>query len=174
MVQQLKQAFTNPKFVVGFVIFVLLLITAFVYPLISIFEPLEYVATGYEKPGTYVNIVDATNQSGTTLNVDTSSGRLAGILTDEQEESMIKWMVDYGGVDESEIDVEDAEAFLNLWLSTYDPNAEQDGLHLTVSGYNKWVSYLCTHVPYNKNNPYQAGSTYYLSDELQQLLADIP
>ena len=128
MVQQLKQAFTNPKFVVGFVIFVLLLITAFVYPLISIFEPLEYVATGYEKPGTYVNIVDATNQSGTTLNVDTSSGRLAGILTDEQEESMIKWMVDYGGVDESEIDVEDAEAFLNLWLSTYDPDAEQDGL----------------------------------------------
>lgn len=52
--------------------------------------------------------------------------------------------------------------------------AQPDGVHLTVSGYNKWVSYLCTHVPYNKNNPYQAGSTYYLSDELQQLLADIP
>lgn len=52
--------------------------------------------------------------------------------------------------------------------------AQPDGVHLTVSGYNKWVSYLCTHVPYNKNNPYQAGSTYYLSDEVKQLLADIP
>ena len=52
--------------------------------------------------------------------------------------------------------------------------AQPDGVHLTVSGYNKWVSYLCTHVPYNKNNPYQAGSTYYLSDELKQLLSDIP
>ncbi len=52
--------------------------------------------------------------------------------------------------------------------------AQPDGVHLTVSGYNKWVSYLCTHVPYNKNNPYQAGSTYYLSDDVKQLLADIP
>ena len=52
--------------------------------------------------------------------------------------------------------------------------AQPDGIHLTVSGYNKWVSYLCTHVPYNKNNPYQAGSTYYLSDDVKQLLADIP
>ena len=56
-------------------------------------------------------------------------------------------------------------------LSDY---AQPDGVHLTVSGYNKWVSYLCTHVPYNKNNPYQAGSTYYLSDDVKQLLADIP
>lgn len=56
-------------------------------------------------------------------------------------------------------------------LSDY---AQPDGIHLTVSGYNKWVSYLCTHVPYNKNNPYQAGSTYYLSDDLKQMLADIP
>ena len=52
--------------------------------------------------------------------------------------------------------------------------AQPDGVHLTVSGYNKWVSYLCTHVPYNKNNPYQPGSTYYLSDDLKQLLSDIP
>ena len=56
-------------------------------------------------------------------------------------------------------------------LSDY---AQPDGIHLTVSGYNKWVSYLCTHVPYNKNNPYQAGSTYYLTDDLKQMLADIP
>lgn len=52
--------------------------------------------------------------------------------------------------------------------------AQPDGIHLTVSGYNKWVSFLCTHTPYNKNNPYQAGSTYYLSDETKALLADLP
>ena len=45
---------------------------------------------------------------------------------------------------------------------------------LTVSGYNKWVSYLCTHTPYSKNNPYQPGSTYYLSEEMQSQLADLP
>ena len=43
-----------------------------------------------------------------------------------------------------------------------------------VSGYSRWVSYLCTHVPYSKDNPYQAGSTYYLSDDMKNLLSDIP
>ena len=52
--------------------------------------------------------------------------------------------------------------------------AQPDGVHLTVSGYSKWVSYLCTHVPYSKDNPYQAGSTYYLSDDMKNLLSDIP
>ena len=36
--------------------------------------------------------------------------------------------------------------------------SQPDGVHLTVSGYSRWVSYLCTHVPYSKDNPYQAGS----------------
>lgn len=52
--------------------------------------------------------------------------------------------------------------------------AQPDGIHLKVSGYNKWVSFLCTHTPYDKDNPYQAGSTYYLDDSLKQLLADLP
>ena len=52
--------------------------------------------------------------------------------------------------------------------------AQPDGVHLTVSGYSRWVSYLCTHLPYSKNNPYQAGSTYYLSEDMKNLLADIP
>ena len=52
--------------------------------------------------------------------------------------------------------------------------AQPDGVHLTVSGYSKWVSYLCTHLPYDKDNPYQPGSTYYLSDDMKNLLSDIP
>ncbi len=52
--------------------------------------------------------------------------------------------------------------------------AQPDGLHLSGSGYSAWVDYLCTHVPYDKDNPYQIGSTYYLSDELRALLSDLP
>lgn len=52
--------------------------------------------------------------------------------------------------------------------------AEQDGIHLTVAGYTKWVSFLCTHVPYDKDNPYQQGSTYYLDGSVQELLTDLP
>ena len=52
--------------------------------------------------------------------------------------------------------------------------AQPDGIHLTVAGYNAWVSYLCTHVPYDRDNPYQAGSTYYLDDSVKSLLQDLP
>ena len=52
--------------------------------------------------------------------------------------------------------------------------AQPDGIHLSVAGSCNWVSYLCTHVPYNKNNPYQPGSTYYLDDSLKNLLSDLP
>ncbi|MGN0984781.1 MAG: GDSL-type esterase/lipase family protein [Gemmiger sp.] len=52
--------------------------------------------------------------------------------------------------------------------------AEADGVHLTVAGYSKWVSYLCAHVPYDKDNPYQPGTTYYLDDSIRSLLADLP
>lgn len=52
--------------------------------------------------------------------------------------------------------------------------AQPDGLHLSVSGYSTWVNYLCTHVPYDKDNPYQVGSTYYLDDDLKQLISDLP
>lgn len=52
--------------------------------------------------------------------------------------------------------------------------AQPDGLHLSGTGYSTWVDYLRTHVPYDKDNPYQLGSTYYLSDEMRELLSDLP
>lgn len=52
--------------------------------------------------------------------------------------------------------------------------AQPDGLHLSGSGYTAWVNYLCTHVPYDKDNPYQVGSEYYLTDEMKALLSDLP
>ena len=52
--------------------------------------------------------------------------------------------------------------------------AQPDGLHLSGSGYTTWVDYLCTHVPYDKDNPYQAGSEFYLDDTMKSLLSDLP
>ena len=52
--------------------------------------------------------------------------------------------------------------------------AQTDGIHLTPSGYSRWVSFLCTQVPYSKNNPWQPGSVWYLDDAVKNLIADIP
>ena len=67
-----------------------------------------------------------------------------------------------------------ASAFTDSEGALMEEYAQPDGIHLTVSGYTNWVSYLCTHVPYDKDNPYQAGSTYYLDDSIRQLLTDLP
>lgn len=52
--------------------------------------------------------------------------------------------------------------------------AQTDGIHLTKSGYSKWISCLCSSVPYSKNNPWQAGSVWYLDERVKNLIADIP
>lgn len=52
--------------------------------------------------------------------------------------------------------------------------AEADGLHLKVAGYSKWITFLCTHVPYDKDNPYQQGSAYYLDNSVKSLLSALP
>lgn len=71
--------------------------------------------------------------------------------------------------------------FLDLHAEFADENdaliaeyAQPDGLHLTVAGYRRWVAFLCSHTPYNKSNPYQPGSTWYLNASVRDLLKDIP
>lgn len=72
------------------------------------------------------------------------------------------WFLDLNGL------FRDADGSLNA------DYAESDGIHLNVSGYRQWVSFLCSHVPYDRHNPYQAGSTYYLDDSVKELLNDLP
>ncbi len=52
--------------------------------------------------------------------------------------------------------------------------AQPDGIHLTPDGYRKWVEYLTQHTPYNRHNPYQPGSEWYLSGDLLSVLSDLP
>ena len=128
MLHQLKQAFTNPKFLVGFVLFMLMLLISLIYPSLSAFEPLDMVTTGFTAPGTYVSIADVANSNGIGMNVDASAGRLANVLKDEDREKMKDWMVRFGGVAEGDIDLSDTEALLEKWQATYDPAVPQKGL----------------------------------------------
>ena len=52
--------------------------------------------------------------------------------------------------------------------------ANTDGIHMVPDGYSQWIGFLAEHVPYNKNNVYQTGSAYYLTDAMKQLIADLP
>ena len=93
MKNTLRQVFHSPKFVVGFVIFVFILLTMFFYPLINPGDPLEMIGVGtFAPPGTYVSLYDAIGTETETLKLsDADANRLAQRLTYEDRVSMLAW-----------------------------------------------------------------------------------
>jgi ABC-type dipeptide/oligopeptide/nickel transport system permease subunit len=126
----IKQIFHSPRFVVGFVIFMAILLTVIFYPIFVTTDPLEMIGQGnFFKPGTYVNVSETVSAKQYTLNVDVSSeAKLEAKLDDTQRERMADWLVRFGGVDESEIDTSNAAALVELWKNNYSKDADQTGL----------------------------------------------
>lgn len=114
----------------GFVIFLAILLTIIIYPLVVAKDPLAMIGNGnFFKPGTYLSIQDTVNSGKTyKMNVDATASIVESKLTMDNRSMMAEWLEKYGGVDASEIDVTDAEGLIALWEEKYDPNAEQKGL----------------------------------------------
>lgn len=111
MKNTLRQVFHSPKFVIGFSIFALILLTVIIYPLVVIADPLEMVGNGnFFKPGTYVSVKDAVEGTHYTLNIDVQSGSLDNKISADDKNDMKDWLVKYGGVAEADVDVNDTEA----------------------------------------------------------------
>ena len=130
MKNTIKQIFHSGKFVTGFVIFLAILLTIIIYPLVVAKDPLAMIGNGnFFKPGTYLSIQDTVNSGKTyKMNVDATASIVESKLTMDNRSMMAEWLEKYGGVDSSEIDVTDAEGLIALWEEKYDPNAEQKGL----------------------------------------------
>ena len=58
MKNTLKQIFHDKKFIMGFIIFIAILATIIIYPLVVAYSPLEMVGGLFYKPGTYVSVSD--------------------------------------------------------------------------------------------------------------------
>ena len=128
MKNTIKQIFHSGKFVTGFVIFLAILLTIIIYPLVVAKDPLAMIGNFF-KPGTYLSIQDTVNSGKTyKMNVDATASIVESKLTMDNRSMMAEWLEKYGGVDASEIDVTDAEGLIALWEEKYDPNAEQKGL----------------------------------------------
>ena len=126
MKNTIKQIFHSGKFVTGFVIFLAILLTIIIYPLVVAKDPLAMIGNGnFFKPGTYLSIQDTVNSGKTyKMNVDATASIVESKLTMDNRSMMAEWLEKYGGVDASEIDVTDAEGLIALWEEKYDPNAE--------------------------------------------------
>lgn len=116
MKNTLKQLFHSSKFVIGFVIFVAILLTCFIYPLVNPGNPLEMIGVGtFAKPGTYISLYDAvTTEKDTFKFTDADEKRLANALTAADKEAALN-LFESAGLDISELDKNDSEAIIEYW-----------------------------------------------------------
>lgn len=129
MKNTLRQVFHSSKFVGGFVIFVAILLTMFIYPLFNPGDPLQQIGVGtFAKPGTYVSLYDATKTSTETFRLpDADENRMAASLTDEDRVAMVEYFTAME-VDVSDLDVSDTDALLEMWEANYDSSVRPKGM----------------------------------------------
>lgn len=125
----IRQVFRSTNFIIGFVIFMAILLTVIVYPIIVPDPPLAIIGQGtFFPPGTYVSVYDSVGTSAYTLNLgDPATQRIADKLDDEKRLEMKTWLV-ASGIPESEINIADAEKLLAQWQENYDPKKRLPGM----------------------------------------------
>jgi peptide/nickel transport system permease protein len=142
----LRQVFHSGKFVVGFTIFVTILLIVIIYPLIVRHPPLEIIAQGtFFPPGVYVSAYDTITPTTTyTLNLnDAAAKRIANKLSQDDRVAMKEWLV-ADGMPESEIDTADTAKLLSQWDSNYDPDKKIKGMTFAKQRYYQRVNAAIT------------------------------
>lgn len=129
MKHTLQQVFRSGKFVLGFSIFMAILLIVAVYPLIIRNPPLEIIGQGtFFPPGIYVSVYDSLSSPQYTLNLDDAAvKRIASKLNEEDREAIKEWLV-LDGILEAEIDTANTEKLLAQWEENYDPEKKIPGL----------------------------------------------
>ena len=134
MKNTLRQVFHSPKFVVGFVIIMAILLLTIIYPLFNPGDPLQSLFKGSDRgsftpPGTYVSLYDATSSFRAKLdtNSDAYAARSSGSISDEDWVRMVNWFTGMG-IDISGLDRTDTEAVLALWNENYSDSAKPKGM----------------------------------------------
>ena len=129
MKHTLQQVFHSGKFVVGFSIFMAMVLIVIVYPLIVKDPPLKIIAQGtFFEPGIYVSVYDSIGSPTYTLNLDNAAEkRVASKLGDQQRLDIKAWLL-ADGASEDEIDITDTEKLLEQWVNNYDPKLRLPGM----------------------------------------------
>jgi len=125
-----QQVFHSSKFITGFVIFALLLLTVIFYPLFVSGAPLQILGQGtFFPPGVYVNVFDSVNsRTKYTLSLDdATANRISSRLSQSDREAMKEWLIK-AGVPENQIDIVDTAKLLDTWEKNYDPNKKIPGM----------------------------------------------
>jgi len=129
MKHMIRQVFRSSNFVIGFAIFMVIVMTVLIYPLIIKDSPLQIIGQGiFFEPGIYVNTYDSINSPAYRLNLDNAAARrIANKLTPQDRLDMQTWLV-AAGIPESDIDITDTNKLLEQWGKYYDPQKRFPGM----------------------------------------------
>ncbi len=129
MKHTIKEVFNSPKFVIGLSIFLVMLLIVIFYPLFVTDEPLKIIGQGtFFEPGIYVNVYDSLESKTYTLKLDDAADkRIASKLGDVERLDMQEWLLEFG-IPEDEVDIEDTEKLMELWVNNYDPSIRFQGM----------------------------------------------
>jgi peptide/nickel transport system permease protein len=129
MKNSIQQIFHSGKFVIGFVIFMAMLLIVFIYPLIIKDPPLAIIGQGtFFPPGIYVNTFDSINSPVYTIFLDDAAAkRIASKLNNDDRLAMKDWLV-ADGIPEIQIDVTDTKKLLDLWVKNFNPTKNIPGM----------------------------------------------
>lgn len=130
MKNTLKKVFRSPKFLFGFSIIAIMLLTIIIYPLFIPDDPLANIGVGtFFPPGTYVSLQDSMEVDNIyILKLDEAAqNRIDSAMDEEDRAEMKEWLISFG-IEESLIDTEDTENFLMLWRENYDETLRFEGM----------------------------------------------
>ncbi|MFC1923220.1 ABC transporter permease [Chloroflexota bacterium] len=130
MKHTLRQVFRSGKFVVGFIIFMGILLFVIIYPLVVRYPPLEMIGQGtFFPPGIYVNLYDSIGSSTLyTLNLDDAAAkRIADKLKEEDRLAIKEYLVGSGFL-ETEIDTNDTKKLMEQWVNNFDSKKKIPGM----------------------------------------------
>jgi peptide/nickel transport system permease protein len=142
MKHTIRQIFHDGKFVVGFSIFITMLLIVLVYPLIIKDSPLQIIGQGtFFPPGIYVSTFDSINSPTTyILNLDNAAAkRIANKLSNEDRIAMREWLL-ADGIPETEIDITNIVTLLDVWGKKYDPEKSFPGMTFAKQRYYQRVN----------------------------------
>ena len=122
MKNTLKNVFHSPRFLVGFIIFTVILLTAIIYPYFVHRDPLQGLGKGFLEPGTYLSVYDANNTNTYRVELpEAQANRLEAALPVKDRQTMIDFLK-AKGVDVSALNTsnDSFDALLELWKENYD------------------------------------------------------
>ena len=122
MKNTIKNVFHSPRFLVGFIIFMIILLTVLIYPYFVTRDPLLSLGKGFLSPGTYFSVYDANNAPTYRVELpEAPLNRLETALPLDDRQVMIDFLkakgAEVGSLTTSNDDLDD---LLALWAENYD------------------------------------------------------